>query len=264
MNIAAFAWGRAAAIDRDSVAARVADRLPKPAEETPDLDALITRFRDDLVGYQSRRYAARYTRLVDSVRAAEARTRPDSTALTEAVARNFHKLMAYKDEYEVARLYARPEFRKDLEARFGGEYQVHVHLAPPLLAKRDKATGHLVKQEFGPWMLKAFGTLAKFRKLRGTPLDPFGRTAERRAERALIDRYEASIQKAVGRLSDANFDDALALAGLPARIRGFGHVKEAAMRAVEPEWQRLDAAIASGSSPDDRGRAPREMEIAAE
>jgi indolepyruvate ferredoxin oxidoreductase len=198
------------------------------------------------------------------VRAAEARVKPGSTALTEAVARNFHKLMAYKDEYEVARLYAQPEFRKDLEARFAGDYRVHVHLAPPLLAKRDKATGHLRKQEFGPWMLKAFGTLAKFRRLRGSPLDPFGRTAERRAERALIDRYETSIQAAIGRLSEANFADVLALAGLPARIRGFGHVKEAAMRAVETEWQRLDAAIAAGPAPDDRGRAARPMEVAAE
>jgi indolepyruvate ferredoxin oxidoreductase len=253
MNLAAFAWGRATARDQSQAEARLAAKQPARAGDIVDLDRLIAKFRDDLIEYQDMRYAGRYMALVTEAREAEARLCPGSTALTEAVARNFYKLMAYKDEYEVARLYRQPEFRSSLESQFGGDYKLHFHLAPPRFAKRDPRTGHLRKQEFGPWMQAAFNTLARFKRLRGTRLDLFGQTEERRMERALIIRYESSIRAALPRLSE-QFAEALALASLPARIRGFGHVKDAALHAVEPEWQRLDAALAAMVS---QGAVPR-------
>ncbi len=252
-NLDAFAWGRAAAHDQASVEARVVARLPAKREENLDLGALIANRRDELVAYQDARYAGRYMALVAAVREAEARLRPGSTELTEAVVRNFYKIMAYKDEYEVARLYRQPEFRKSLEAQFEGDYKLHFHLAPPLLAKRDPRTGHLRKQEFGPWMQSAFNALARFKQLRGTRLDLFGKTAERRMERALIGRYEASIRRALPHLP-GQFAEALALAQLPARIRGYGHVKEANFLVVDPEWQRLDATLAGMPA---QGETPR-------
>ncbi|HET9146646.1 MAG TPA: DUF6537 domain-containing protein, partial [Acetobacteraceae bacterium] len=242
MNLAAFAWGRAAAHDPKRIEARARARLPEPVPQTADLDALISRCRDDLVAYQDARYAGRFMELVAAVRAAEAAARPESHELTEAVARNFHKLMAYKDEYEVARLYARPEFRRALEARFEGDYSLRFHLAPPWLGGHG---GHSRKREFGIWMLPAFRILARLRPLRGTRFDPFGHTEERRSERALITRYESSIRTLLPRLARLNFEDVLALARLPGRIRGFGHVKEASLRAAEPEWRRLEAALAA-------------------
>ena len=238
LNRAAFAWGRAAAHDLASVESRLVAAPPPP-----DLDALIARFRDDLVAYQDERYAGRYMTLLAAVRHAERRARPETTTLTEAVARNFYKLLAYKDEYEVARLHTAPEFRAALEARFTDTKDIRLHLAPPLLSRTDPNTGRPRKREFGAWIFPVLGVLAKFRRLRGTALDPFGHTAERRAERALIDRYEASIRAALARLDGANFARALELATLPATIRGYGPIKEAAMRAAEPAWRALDIAL---------------------
>lgn len=262
LNLAAFAWGRAAAIDTDQVIAKLPARANTRKPETPDLDTMIAKFRDELVAYQNAAYAGRYMTLLAEVRAAEQKLRTGSAALTEAAARNFYKLMAYKDEYEVARLYSAPEFRDGLAAQFAGDTKLRLHLAPPLLAKRDARTGHLQKREFGPWILTAFRALEKFKFLRGTALDPFGYTEERRTERALIARYEASIRAALAGLDATNLAKAVELAGLPAQIRGFGHVKEANLRAVAPLWQALDDLFAA--PPTQATSDPDHFGIAAE
>ena len=151
---------------------------------------------------------------------------PGQTALTEAAARNLFKLMAYKDEYEVARLYTDGTFRKQIASTFEGDkLRLEFHLAPPLLAKKDKATGELKKQSYGPWMLTAFRVLKRFKFLRGTPLDPFGYSAERRTERKLIRDYEALLEEIMNRLAPDNHAIAVGLAAIPEKIRGFGHVK---------------------------------------
>ncbi|SIQ25234.1 indolepyruvate ferredoxin oxidoreductase family protein [Solilutibacter tolerans] len=190
------------------------------------LDEVIARRVDFLTAYQDAAYAKRYSDFVGKVRAAEEQRAPGSTDLSEAVSRYFFKLMAYKDEYEVARLYSAPEFKRRLEQQFEGDYKIHLHLAPPLLAKRN-AKGELMKREYGPWMLKAFGMLAKFKGLRGGTFDVFGYTAERRMERQLIGDYEATVGGLLGSLDAGNVGLAAEIASIPEHIRGFGHVKEA-------------------------------------
>jgi indolepyruvate ferredoxin oxidoreductase len=189
------------------------------------LDEVISRRVAFLTDYQDATYAKRYADFVAKVRDAEASKAPGSTDLTEAVARYAFKLMAYKDEYEVARLYTSGDFQRKLEQQFEGDYKLRFHLAPPLLAKKD-AQGHLVKQEFGPWVFTAFKWLAKFRGLRGGAFDIFGRTAERRMERQLIVDYFATIDSLLPTLDSGNVDLAAEIAGIPEHIRGYGHVKE--------------------------------------
>jgi indolepyruvate ferredoxin oxidoreductase len=152
---------------------------------------------------------------------------PGQTELTEAVARYYAKLLAYKDEYEVARLFTEAAFATQLNAQFEGDFRLKFHLAPPLLAERDPKTGHLKKREFGPWMLPAFRLLARLKGLRGTAFDPFGYTAERRQERALIREYEALVDELLGGLAADNHSLAVKLASIPDDIRGYGHVKDA-------------------------------------
>ncbi|WP_413975492.1 indolepyruvate ferredoxin oxidoreductase family protein [Stenotrophomonas acidaminiphila] len=190
------------------------------------LDELIARRSGFLVDYQDAAYATRYRQLVDAVRKAEQRVAPGSTALTEAVARYFFKLMAYKDEYEVARLYTSGDFLKRVAQQFEGDYQVRFHLAPPLFAKRDEQ-GRLQKKEYGPWMFKAFGLLARLKGLRGSRFDIFGHTAERRGERQLIADYERTLQELLGSLDAGRLVLAVEIASIPEHIRGYGHVKEA-------------------------------------
>lgn len=189
------------------------------------LDELIARRVAFLTEYQDAAYASRYRDLVTRVRAAENVKAPGSTALTEAVARYFFKLMAYKDEYEVARLYTSGEFQRRLQQQFEGDYEVHFHLAPPLFAKKD-AQGRLMKKEYGPWVFKAFGLLAKLRFLRGGTFDVFGRTAERRGERQLISDYERTLDQLLGSLDGDRIGLAVDIASIPEHIRGYGHVKE--------------------------------------
>ncbi len=196
------------------------------------LDELIARRAAFLVDYQDKAYAERYTKLVARVRQAEQQHAPGCTALAEAVARNYFKLLAYKDEYEVARLYTSGEFQRRLQQQFEGDYQVRFHLAPPLFAKRDD-NGQLVKKEYGPWMFKAFGLLAKLKFLRGGPLDIFGRTEERRGERQLIADYEATIELLLKDLSAERVALAVEIASIPEHIRGFGHVKERHLHAAK-------------------------------
>ncbi|HBK48993.1 MAG TPA: indolepyruvate ferredoxin oxidoreductase family protein, partial [Pseudomonas sp.] len=190
------------------------------------LDEMIERRAAFLVEYQDAAYANRYRSLVDRVRAAEADRIGGSTALTETVARYLFKLMAYKDEYEVARLYTSGDFQRRLQQQFEGDYQLRFHLAPPLFARKDEQ-GRLLKKEYGPWMFKAFGLLAKLKFLRGGRFDVFGRTEERRMERKLIGDYEATVQLLLDGLEDDRLSLAVEIASVPEHIRGFGHVKEA-------------------------------------
>ena len=169
--------------------------------------------------------------------------------LTEAAARALFKLMAYKDEYEVARLYAETDFARRVAEQFEGPYELRFHLAPPLLADRDPATGHLKKRVYGPWMLGAFRALARLRRLRGTAFDIFGHTAERRTERRLIAEYEAVLDEIERALSPENHETAVELARLPLEIRGFGHVKEANLKRVKARETELLARFRAPSPP---------------
>ncbi|HZH53654.1 MAG TPA: indolepyruvate ferredoxin oxidoreductase family protein [Microvirga sp.] len=242
MNLAAFTWGRRAAAEPEVMAKLVRD-LKAPADElriSETLDEVIERRVAFLTGYQSRRYARRYRTLVERVRAAEAKAVPGETGLTDVVARSLFKLMAYKDEYEVARLYTDGHFERQVATTFEGENLTYeFHLAPPLLARRDPATGLPRKMSFGPWMMKAFRVLAPLKVLRGTPLDLFGYTHERRTERQLIRDYEALVGEIVERLTPDNHATAVALAAIPQKIRGFGHVKERNLRAAKAEEAEL-------------------------
>jgi indolepyruvate ferredoxin oxidoreductase len=202
------------------------------------LDEVIARRVAFLTGYQNANYAKRYSDFVAKVRAAETAKAPGSTALSEAVARYFFKLMAYKDEYEVARLYTSGDFRRKLEAQFEGDYKLHFHLAPPLLARKN-AQGQLQKKAYGPWVFTAFRVLAKLRALRGTPLDLFGYTAERRSERALIGEYEKTVAGLLDKLDAGNAALAADIASIPEHIRGYGHVKEAHLHKAKARQAEL-------------------------
>jgi indolepyruvate ferredoxin oxidoreductase len=209
----------------------------KPAKLS--LDELVAHRAEFLTGYQDAAYAKRYTDFVARVRAAEEGiVGKGPLELTEAVARYFAKLMAYKDEYEVARLYTDGRFREQLERQFEGDYRLGFHLAPPLFAKRN-SKGELVKREYGPWMMKAFGVLARMRSLRGGPFDIFGRTQERREERALIDEYERTIGELLPRLTNDNLPIAVRIASVPEEIRGFGHVKARHLAAARQKRAEL-------------------------
>lgn len=228
VNRSAFRWGRRAATDPALVEARATPpaAIPESHRLSETLDQMIERRIGFLTEYQDRAYAARYSAAVERVRLAEAACLPGETRLTEAVVRSLFKLMAYKDEYEVARLYTRSDFLKRVADQFEGPYQLRFHLAPPVLGDRDPQTGHLRKREFGPWMLTVFRILARLRRLRGTRFDIFARSEERRIERRLIGEYEAVIEEILAGLSPANHITAVELASLPLEIRGFGHVKE--------------------------------------
>jgi indolepyruvate ferredoxin oxidoreductase len=226
-NRLAFAWGRLAAADPAFVAEHAAD--PSVTPPARDLSEVVTRRAAFLAAYQDEAYAERYRRRVEMVRRAEAAL--GGTRLTEAVARNLFKLMAYKDEYEVARLHAATGFTEGLLARFEGRPRLRFHLAPPLLA-RPGPDGEPRKIAFGPWILPAFRLMARLRRLRGTILDPFGHTAERRHERQMIADYEAMLEAEVPGLTAERLPVLVELASLPATVRGFGHVKGRAAAAA--------------------------------
>jgi indolepyruvate ferredoxin oxidoreductase len=225
MNKAAFDWGRQAAVDLAAVQSIAMPAQPVVLQLPRSLDALVKQRVEFLTGYQNQAYAQQYEAFVHKVRDAE-RAAGLGDAMAKEVARSLFKLMAYKDEYEVARLYTAPDFQKALERTFEGELKLSFNLAPPILSKRD-ANGHLVKRRFGPATLTAFRLLAKLKGLRGTAFDPFGRTAERRMERALIDEYHQMIERLLPGLKKNNHRAAVEIARLPEQIRGFGHVKEA-------------------------------------
>jgi indolepyruvate ferredoxin oxidoreductase len=226
-NRKAFAWGRRAAANLALVEtlASPADVVPISQALSRGLDEMIARRAEFLTGYQDAAYARRYARLVERVRAAESRVPGDSRPLTEAVARYYFKLLAYKDEYEVARLHSDPAFRRRIGTMFEGDYKLRFHLAPPLLAKRDSTTGELRKSSYGPWMMGAFRLLSKLKGLRGTVFDVFGYSDERRTERRLIADYESTVDELLARLDRDNRALAVEIASIPEHIRGFGHVK---------------------------------------
>ena len=250
MNRAAFNWGRLAAHDLKQVlvAAGLVQEAPLALDPTsltlqddvlsPSLDARIARRAAFLTDYQNAAYAQQYQDLVAKVRAAEAQKAPGFTALTEAVARYAFKLMAYKDEYEVARLYTSGEFERRVKEQFDGDYRLHFHLAPPLLARKD-AEGRLKKAEYGAWVFGAFKLLAKLRGLRGTALDVFGYTAERRMERQLIADYRSSVDELLATLDHDNHALAVEIASVPEHIRGYGHVKHAHLETARAKWDEL-------------------------
>ena len=235
-NLSAFDWGRRTAADRDAVVRRAGPGVevapPRPPE---DLEAIVERRAAFLVDYQDAAYAGRYRALVERVREAERARAKGMRGLAEAVALGYFKLLAYKDEYEVARLHAALEFRRRLEATFDGDWTLEFHLAPPLFARRDPVTGEPRKSRYGPWMMRVFGVLARLKGLRGTALDPFGYTRERRRERRLIERYEQVVSSLLSGLDHASHAVAVEIASLPERIRGFGHVKA---RSIEEAGRR--------------------------
>ncbi|RZL37996.1 MAG: indolepyruvate ferredoxin oxidoreductase family protein [Rubrivivax sp.] len=238
-NKVAFEWGRRCAHDLKAVQALYAAQQVIQLVKRQGVDEIIAKRMDFLTGYQNAAYAADYKAFIDKVRAAEAPL--GTTKLTEAVARYLFKLMAYKDEYEVARLHTDASFTNRIAGMFEGDYKVVHHLAPPLLAKKNNK-GELVKRPFGPWIRPAFGVLAKLKGLRGTAFDVFGYTAERRTERALIAEYRASIDALLAKGVTA---DRLALATdiarIPEDIRGYGHVKERHLHAARARWDGLMA-----------------------
>lgn len=228
MNRAAFLWGRRAAVDLAAVSGQ-ADKGPGPeapeAIDEGDLDSVISRHKSDLTAYQNKRLARRYDGLVERVRQAETEIEPQSQRLADTVARNLFKLMAYKDEYEVARLYSDGRFKAALEQQFEGDYTLSFHLAPPIWNKINPETGLPNKRDFGPWMGRAMALLARLKFLRGGPLDIFGRSEERQTERRLIKDYEAMIVEILAGLDADNLDLAVRLAAVPELISGYGHIK---------------------------------------
>jgi indolepyruvate ferredoxin oxidoreductase len=259
-NLAAFQWGRLAAEQPDKVQAalQAVDRVPTTqvlhfmppssggagakalltpaALATENLASLVARRVAFLTEYQNAAYARTYQAFVEQVQAREVPL--VRSVLTEAVARNLFKLMANKDEYEVARLHSDPAFLNKVREQFEGDFSVHFHLAPSgLSAKNEK--GQPIKRAFGPSTLVAFRWLARLKGLRGTPLDLFGRSAERRTERALVGEYRACIEELCLGLNPRNHALAVEIARLPDQIRGFGHVKDRNLAAVRPQWTRL-------------------------
>jgi indolepyruvate ferredoxin oxidoreductase len=236
-NKTAFNWGRTAAHDLASLVKMTTPAKVIEFKRTQTLDDIIKKRVELLTAFQNAAYADQYKAFVDQVRVKEA-TLGSSTRLTEAVARYYYKLMAYKDEYEVARLYTTGAFAEKVANMFEGDYKMKFHLAPPIFSKTN-AEGHLVKKEFGPWMMKAFGVLAKFKGLRGTPLDMFGYTAERKMERALIKEYHSTVGGLLSKLNADNLSQAVAIASIPEDIRGYGHVKERHLKAAKAKEATL-------------------------
>jgi indolepyruvate ferredoxin oxidoreductase len=277
MNKTAFNWGRMAAHDIANVRAaafppsarravsptsggsKSVSSLPPRAGESAEggwghapsplddsalsttLDERVARRAAFLTDYQNAIYAAKYTSLIDRVRAAEQAKTPVSEALSEAVARYAFKLMAYKDEYEVARLYTSGDFEQRVRDRFDGDFKIHFHLAPPMFARRD-SEGHLRKSEYGSWVFGAFKMLAKLKGLRGGAFDVFGYTAERRLERRLIDDYARCVDELLAGLDRSNHALAVEIASIPEQIRGYGHIKEANYAKAKSRWDELMAA----------------------
>jgi indolepyruvate ferredoxin oxidoreductase len=243
-NQLAFEWGRRAAWDSKETArlAAQAESLPPARRLSTDLAEVIARRRELLVAYQDEAYAQRYGRLVDQVRGAEQLALPGSTRLAETVARNAYRLMARKDEYEVARQFADADFSRALHANFEGDFKVRLHLAPPLFSRPDPVTGEDRKRSFGPWMPRVLALLSKGKVLRGTPLDVFGYTALRRMERGLSEEYERTVRKLIENLSADNHQLACEIADVPDRIRGFGVVKQRNARTARERQLELMSA----------------------
>ena len=251
-NKAAFEWGRRCAHDLASVQALFKAAQVIAFVKKPSLAEMLNKRVVFLTAYQNAAYAQTYQAFVEKVRAAEAPL--GKTVLTEAVARYLFKLMAYKDEYEVARLHTDTGFLNKVHALFEGDFKLNYHLAPPLLASKN-GHGELQKQQFGPWMLTGFKLLARLKGLRGTPFDMFGRTDERREERALIAEYRASLEEVVAGLNAQSHAAALEIARIPELIKGYGHVKARHLAAARPQWTALMRAFRQPATVSDRHAA---------
>ena len=249
-----FAWGRLAAHNLGTVqaAAKPTLRVEKTVART--LPEIVVKRAELLTAYQNAAYAERYHAFVDKVAQAEKAKAPGRSGLAETVAKSLYKLMAYKDEYEVARLYTDGAFLEKLGAQFEGDYKLTFHLAPPLFAKRDPTTGQLKKREYGAWVMPLFRLLASLKGLRGTRFDVFGHTAERKMERRLIGEYEATIDSVLATLDQNNHAMAVQIAAVPEIMRGFGHVKEKNVTAAKEREASLLASY----------RAPATAKAAAE
>jgi indolepyruvate ferredoxin oxidoreductase len=250
-NQQAFLWGRRYAIDAAAVLREAGLANEHKSKPLQTLDEIIAYRSKYLADYQDQAYAGRYQRLVERVREFEQELQqPANTelALTTAVAHNYFSLLAYKDEYEIARLYSNGDFEQTLAEQFEGDYRLRFHLAPPLLAKRDPHSGKPIKREFGSWMLPLLRGLARFRKLRGSALDIFGYTAERKMERALIKIYEDDVEQLLEETRPHNLDTAIEIADLPRQIRGFGHVKQVGIEAAAKRRELLQQKFA-GADP---------------
>lgn len=257
VNLQGFAAGRLAAADcaaLDALLVRDEDEVELPR----GLEVVVAHRVEHLTGYQNESLARCYRALVDRVKVAEILKVPGSEALAEVVARHYAKLLAYKDEYEVARLYTDGRFARALQENFSGDFELEFNLAPPLIAPFDKGLGRPRKIKFGGWMYKTFGLLAKLKFLRGTPLDIFGYTAERKLERALIGEYEQLVDKVIGELNAENHAAAIELLSYPQAIRGYGLVKEASLERAK---QQRDAALLRFENPraDTDGSTPVEV-----
>jgi indolepyruvate ferredoxin oxidoreductase len=242
MNKDSLAWGRLAAVDLDAVKRHAGLVAAEPAPARADtLDTMIARNRAELVAYQDAAYADRYVRLVDAVRGRERQVMGEDGPFTTAVARYLHKLMAYKDEYEVARLYSLPAFRESLNEAFEGDFKIALNMAPPILQRRDPHTGRYRKRLFGAWILPVLGLLQGLKVLRGSAFDLFGYSKHRREERALIADYEAVVGELAAGLTPDTHALAVRIASLPEQIRGYDTVKEAGAARARKEQAALMA-----------------------
>ena len=251
MNIAAFRWGRRAAADPEAVARVVAPlRAPAGARRLSEsFDEVVKRRVEFLTAYQNATYAKRYETAVSRIADVEKARAPGKSGLAEAIARYLFKLMAVKDEYEVARLYTDGSFARQVAAAFEGDLTFEFHLAPPILGRRDPTTGLPRKTSFGPWMMTAFRALARLKGLRGSALDIFGYSRERRMERQLIADYERLLDEIATSLTPLNHALAVALLSLPEKIRGYGHVKMRHLEAAKAEEANILAQFRAGQSP---------------
>jgi len=251
MNKSAFRWGRLAAADPaalEKLIAPAAGSLTDARRLSQSFDETVARRVEYLTAYQDAAYAARYRDWVEQAKAAEAVRAPGKCGLAEAVARNLFKLMAYKDEYEVARLYGNGEFARQVAQEFDGERpRLQFHLAPPLLARRDPRTAEPRKIAFGPWLFPVFRLLMRLKFLRGTAFDPFGYGVERKTERKLIRDYEATLAEVLAKLNPDNHHLAVAIAAIPEKIRGFGHVKLRHLAAANADEAALLDQLRSGA-----------------
>lgn len=256
MNRSSLAWGRLAAVDLEAV--KNAARPPKkvvsylPASEAPkSVVELMEARSNELVDYNSPAYADHYLQLVKDVLESEEKLEGDDQSLSWAVATFYFKLMAYKDEYEVARLHSGKVLQEALKETFDGDFKLAFHLAPPVFGGRDPETGRYPKRVFGGWIMHAFTVLAKFKFLRGTVFDPFGYAEHRRKERQLVADYADTIRKLLPHLHADNYDTAVAIAGLPEKIRGYDTVKDTSLIQAETQQSQLMDEFYQGSVADD-------------
>lgn len=253
-NLDAFRWGRIAAHDPQILenVMNAVTSLPARPPKALTLDEVIERRMAFLTRYQNAAYAQRYRTRIDVVRALELERMPSSTALTKAVAQGLFKLMAYKDEYEVARLFSDGTFRKQLAKQFSGDYKLEYHMAPPVLSRVDAVSGRPIKKRYGPWLGRLFPFLAKAKVLRGTLFDPFSYGEDRKLERRLLADYEKALEEIVEKLTSDNHGIAVELAALPETIRGYGPVKKAAAQVADERRSALLEALSASPVEDSR------------